>query len=553
MYRRLAAFALVAAGLAAAPSHVKAGVIVVNTTEDRNATCNLSCSLREAIKAANLNADADVIQLPAGTYILSNADGDLDITSEVTIAPTGPVTIAGGPGWADRIFETSAPVSISNMTITRGFAQGDGGAISNTGVLNLTDVSVVDNISTGHGGGIYDEGSLSIIRGAVSRNTAGGNGGGIVAVGTTAVLRSVAVHGNLADSAGGILAQADAFDIDGSVITSNEATTVVGGGGIAHVAGQLDVIRTTIADNITSGSGGGIHTASIDGDLNVAESAIVRNVAAADGGGVLITSADAEQSMKNTTLSGNRAGGNGGGIHSTNGDVALWFVTVAFNRSDTANAGTPGGGGVSRASGPFSIAASVLSNNQDGIPPTDPECLGTFTDGGHNIEQTASPSCPGGSVMDAGLFPLGNYGGPTESHLLLSTSVRDFVPVATPLCGATATDQRGIARPQGAGCSVGALEITECNGRPVNIYGTGASETIYGTPSSDAILALGGNDVVHGGAGIDTICGGRGNDKLFGDADDDFIDGSGGSNDRCFGGPDTTADTFKRCEHQRQD
>ena len=54
------------------------------------------------------------------------------------------------------------------------------------------------------------------------------------------------------------------------------------------------------------------------------------------------------------------------------------------------------------------------------------------------------------------LAPLGDYGGPTFTHALLSVSPAiDHVPFAN--C-TVATDQRGVPRPQGPGCEIGAFE-----------------------------------------------------------------------------------------------
>ena len=61
------------------------------------------------------------------------------------------------------------------------------------------------------------------------------------------------------------------------------------------------------------------------------------------------------------------------------------------------------------------------------------------------------------------LGPLQNNGGTTETHaLLLGSPAIDHIPVAdcTDLDGVPiTTDQRGVARPQGAGCDIGAYEL----------------------------------------------------------------------------------------------
>jgi hypothetical protein len=72
-----------------------------------------------------------------------------------------------------------------------------------------------------------------------------------------------------------------------------------------------------------------------------------------------------------------------------------------------------------------------------------------FTDG------TCSPVATDLVVADAGLGSLADNGGPTETHALAPGSPAiDAADTGT----CPATDQRGVARPQGAACDVGSFE-----------------------------------------------------------------------------------------------
>ena len=55
--------------------------------------------------------------------------------------------------------------------------------------------------------------------------------------------------------------------------------------------------------------------------------------------------------------------------------------------------------------------------------------------------------------IDPRLGPLQDNGGPTPTHALLLGSPAIDASSACP-----ATDQRGVTRPQGAGCDIGAFE-----------------------------------------------------------------------------------------------
>jgi CSLREA domain-containing protein len=120
--------------------------IAVNTTTDEYGA-GAGCALREAVEAANTNADfggctrsaaagVDMISIPAGTYTLdlgavgdnANTEGDLDITGSVTINGAGAASTiirngygAGGTlGDGDRIFhiDPGAVVGAIDVTIT---------------------------------------------------------------------------------------------------------------------------------------------------------------------------------------------------------------------------------------------------------------------------------------------------------------------------------------------------------------------------------------------------------------------------------------------------
>jgi hypothetical protein len=81
-----------------------------------------------------------------------------------------------------------------------------------------------------------------------------------------------------------------------------------------------------------------------------------------------------------------------------------------------------------------------------------------LTSGGHNIVQdnTCNPVATDQIIWDALIGPLGSNGGPTPTHALLpgSPAIDAADDAACP-----ATDQRGVARPQGARCDVGAFEL----------------------------------------------------------------------------------------------
>jgi hypothetical protein len=100
------------------------------------------------------------------------------------------------------------------------------------------------------------------------------------------------------------------------------------------------------------------------------------------------------------------------------------------------------------------------------VPP--PNCAGvTTTSNGFNFSDDASCGFTAATdkenAGDPGLGPLANNGGPTQTRLPQSGSpLIDAIPTAS--CQADGasgitTDQRGVTRPQGPGCDIGAVEV----------------------------------------------------------------------------------------------
>jgi hypothetical protein len=88
------------------------------------------------------------------------------------------------------------------------------------------------------------------------------------------------------------------------------------------------------------------------------------------------------------------------------------------------------------------------------------QCGGTTADGGHNISFPDSPvaSCSATIHTDPLLGALGAHGGPTETMQLLPGSPAiDAAGTGLP-CTDTAVDQRGVTRPRGPACDIGAVE-----------------------------------------------------------------------------------------------
>ena len=131
--------------LAAAVNAHAATFTVTRLDDPAPGACDSDCSLREAMRAANAGSGGDTISIPAGHIRLriagpgedAAATGDLDLTKSVTIAGSGArATVIDADG-GDRVFDIKTGVTalISDVTVTGGFVDGNGGGIASAGMI----------------------------------------------------------------------------------------------------------------------------------------------------------------------------------------------------------------------------------------------------------------------------------------------------------------------------------------------------------------------------------------------------------------------------------
>jgi CSLREA domain-containing protein/uncharacterized repeat protein (TIGR02543 family) len=242
--------------------------------------------------------------------------------------------------------------------------------------------------------------------------------------------------------------------ISGLTIADGDAGTGDGGG--IWNDGDLTLTNCTVSGNEADDDGGGIYN---EEDLTLTNCTVSGNEAGDNGGGIY-NDDHADLTLTNCTVSGNEAGDNGGGIYNR-GDLTLTNCTVSGNE-----AGDNGGGIYNDEDTDFKN--TILANNT--ATTSGPDCGGGDLDSyGYNLVEHIS-GCTINEVENVGtnitgqdpnLGPLANNGGPTETHALLAGSPAiDAIPQAAggDYNGAPATDQRGVPRPQGDNCDIGAFE-----------------------------------------------------------------------------------------------
>jgi CSLREA domain-containing protein len=263
----------------------QSAVITVNTFDDEVADDG-NCSLREAIRAANLDMPVDAcpagtgtdsIYLPTGAYTLSIAGagedmgmtGDLDIRSDMNISGSGEgATIVDGGG-LDRVFHVvgTYQVMIANLTVRNGSVQaagiyGGGGILNQAGNLTAVHLVLEANHAANTGGGIDNHSNLSVDKVTFFQNTAT-VGAGLFNDSQLSVVNSTFSQNTASHSGGGLDNNADGATIKNSTFSGNSADQ---GGGIFS-AGEMTLLNLTIVENSSGLNNNGVNPVRIKNSI----------------------------------------------------------------------------------------------------------------------------------------------------------------------------------------------------------------------------------------------------------------------------------------------
>ena len=435
--------------------------ITVNTASD--AEMHVGTSLRDAIATANTDAASGVsdtinfdaglsgatITLQQGQLLLSGAGG-----GKITIdgsALASHITISGNG--ASRVFQTNSGVQaeFDDLNIVSGVFSGAvtlGGGVFNQGTLTLLG----DSLTANHDGAIYNAGTLDVDSSTIQGNfgSSGVGGGGVTNAvgGQVTVIRST-VSGNSASFGAGLF-NLGSMTVSDTTVSSNQATSLTAGGGGIFNDGEMTVWRSTISHNVAVLNGGGIDNAL---HLSVVDSTLNGNTAL-DGGGIYNLGASLQLTVNSSTISANVA------------------------------TGGSGAGGIFIGVGQFIMFNSIVAGNTP-----------------HDLSRNPDLSAANVVAVDAGLAPLANNGGPTQTMALLAgspaigialgatsltTSVNDSATTLVVGLGST------IARTPGAfsiKIDGEIMTVTAVNGNTLTVL-RGQGGTVAASHSAGAVVFL---------------------------------------------------------------
>ncbi|MEM7801434.1 MAG: choice-of-anchor D domain-containing protein [Chloroflexota bacterium] len=249
--------------------------------------------------------------------------------------------------------------------------------------------------------------------------------------------------------------------VTNSIIENNESERE--GAGV-YSRGPLTVINTQFRNNLAGRSGGAVYARS---ELSMIDTTIENNQALRLGGGIFIFDA-ATAEISNTTIYSNT--GDEGGAIFNDGAMTLNNVTISGNTAETGGgiktgllsnttlnnvtiteneATVTGAGGIDN-DNTLNMTNTLIANSITGADcDTDDGTLATNT---NNLveDNTCTPAVNG----DPNLEPLADNGGATQTHALPTGSIA--IDAGTTTC--LPTDQRGVLRPVGIACDIGAFE-----------------------------------------------------------------------------------------------
>jgi hypothetical protein len=384
------------------------------------------------------------------------------------------ITLARGNGTFGSI-QNFGTLRIVHSQVNLSNASDSGGAIENYGVVTLEDSTVGENQAANRGGGIFnDTGAVTVSGSRIISNTAQSEtGGGIWSSGTLTVSNSTLAGNAAASGGGGGVFNAGSLSLTDSSLADNRASFAgpASGGGLNHASGLAHLSGVTFDGNTSNTYGGGLFIQG--GNLSASEMLFTHNTAVvgaavsnsgtftltnslvysntADGAAIIANGMAGSGATNivtaiNVTVSGNvSSSANGSVVESDYGVMKLIFATIVDNV----------GYGVGR--GPSSSTLRLKDTIVAGNSPMN--CPSGITSDGFNIASDNScvlTQVSDRSGTDPALGPLADNGGRTETYLPQTGS--PAIDGGQCVTGVD-TDQRGEARPYGAACDVGAVEV----------------------------------------------------------------------------------------------
>ncbi len=358
-------------------------------------------------------------------------------------------------GFGGGMENNQSSPAMTNVTFKNNSADNFGGGMLNS--INshptLTNGIFDSNSARDYGGGMYNGGSSPTLTNMEFKLNMAPQGAGMYNSSSNPTLRNVTIESNSASSPNGLPSAGGGMYNDGSkpILTNSVLfanSSGEDGGGMYNHNSNPSLTDVTIDNNQALRDGGGMYNDSSDPELT--GMTFSGNFASSDGGG--LANSNSNPLLKNVTFNDNITDGYGGGIHNSGSGPTLKNVTVSDNMART------WGGGMynDNSSDPLSYDTIFWGDHTT-------EVINTISTSGFT-DSIVAGGCPfksncNNNVINADpvLGPLQDNGGFTKTMALGRGSAAIDAGAVHTIC--LPTDQRGVSRPQGAGCDIGAYEV----------------------------------------------------------------------------------------------
>jgi CSLREA domain-containing protein len=444
------------AGLLAEPARAEE---IEPTTLADDSVANGNCTLREAVQAANADAQvdaclpgsgADRIELLRGTHALSvsgpgedaSQTGDLDITGDLTVVGDLGGSVVDGAG-IDRIFHVhSGQLSLEIVTVKGGDPRAE-------------EAGVPVSATTGDGGAV------------------------LLQAGALRVWRSTLAYNHAVDGAA-VASQGGAVNVETSTLSDNIATG--GGGGVYAASAPVEITMSTVAGN---GAGQG-SSFRLSGSASVLVKGSILGIACGD-----VSEAVASEGYNVF---------DGRGLSDCQ-PSHLQPSDVWDGRSYLSELADVGGPTPTRAFG-LPLPSDALGS---GPPASDPDCGGQVDQRGIPRPRPADrPNCDIGAFEYEALHPYCETG----RFIFVGTEARDTL---------SGSDERDLLLGELGRDSLLGLGAGDC------LDGGAGKDKLRGGEGDDVLYGAAGRDRLRGQSGRDELYGGSGGGKLNGGPGDDLL------------------------------
>ncbi|GHA17151.1 hypothetical protein GCM10008090_28540 [Arenicella chitinivorans] len=457
-----------------------AATIVVNTDITGD-----GCTIVDAINSANADTAMsgclgtstgsfgdDTIVIPEilaiqNLFMVNNTAGTLganglpQITSNITIEGNNAlIRRSSSPSVPDfRLFYVGAGgnLVLKNVRLVNGKQSNGSAVFVYGGHARIEDSEVRQNNATdpngctiaNNGVGTFDA-SVELVNTRVTNNT----GCGVVSSSSGAITGSVQLV------------------VQDSVVSGNSRT------GISVATGTARIDRSEVSHNVGSGVRSGNDVTLLMRDSTISNNKSASSTSTGGGVAIVIGTGSPVTTLINNTISENEAG-TGGGIRHSLGTLNLVNNIVSGNTSLVSSAN---GKEILRQAG-FSGGTPIAGNQRNNLIGTSAittaQAVSGFVPHASDLLATSNGTVP--TPLRKIVRGLKNNGGSGRSHAPAGGSPAIDAAVSTYILGAiflfgegcafttffpsfatvTRSDQRGVQRPQGAACDIGAVEYEE--------------------------------------------------------------------------------------------